>query len=188
MQPIILLAIVAVGAIALGSGFLFPTFDINVQNVGVGDADLASPIDPEEGVVDVDIDIDATFNDNATPELLTDDYFDNKVTECSWHIGVNDLAVGETDITEVICKITGVDGQGVPNGVAIAECNEYYGPTFDTNPGPTFGDALVDYPFSEHEFCEPDEAYDGALLIDNVGDVRIVVRGDNPTKQFQPPQ
>src|SRR3990172_523728 len=134
MQPIILLAIVAVGAVALGTGFLFPTFQINVQNVGVGDADLASPICPS-CIVDVDIDIDATPNDAGT-EILTDDYFDNKVTECSWHIGVNDLAVGETDITEVICKITGVDGQGVPNGVAIAECNEYYGPTFDTNPGP----------------------------------------------------
>src|SRR3990172_3748910 len=131
MQPIILLGIVAVGAVALGSGFLFPTFNINVKNVGVGDADLSSPIDPDEGLVDVDIGIDPELNDNGTPELLTDDYFDNKVDECSWHIGLDDLAFGETDITEVICKITGVDAQGIPNGVAIAECNEYYAPSFD---------------------------------------------------------
>ncbi|MGI0056837.1 MAG: hypothetical protein ACREAK_05630 [Nitrosarchaeum sp.] len=161
MQPIILLAIVAVGAIAIGSGFLAPQIgNIIVQNIGVGDADLATPVD----TVRVDLDVAPILNIND-PNTPFDNYFDNKVVECSWHIGIEDLVNDETDINEVICKITDADNN------AIAECNVIYPTTIDT-----------DYPFSQHQFCNNlVEAYPGALLIDNVEDVRIVVRGDNPT-------
>ena len=168
MQPIILLAIVAVGAVAISSGFLAPEIEnIIVQNIGVGDADLATPVD----TVRVDLDVAPIINLGADLQDPNDNYFDNKVVECSWHIGTEDLVGDETDINEVICKITDIDNN------AIAECSTTYTPTFN----PITGAANIDYPFSSHEFCFPVEAYDGALLIDNVGDVRIVVRGDNPT-------
>ena len=162
MQPLILLAIVAVGAVALGSGFLFPTFNVNVQNVGVGDADLASPI-AGTGIVDVDLDVTA---------LDVGDHYNNQVTDCSWHVGTDDLNHPQTDdISKVICKITGVNAQGQPNHIAIGECFQTYG---------VFSN-VQEYPFSQDQHCTPVEAYPGSLLIDNVGDVRIVILGENPT-------
>jgi len=204
MQPIILLGIIAAGAAALGTGFLAPQIDmIWVQTIGVGDADLFTPVNH----VAVDLDVNAVENlglngiqdingciPNTTGPNACDDTFDNKFVECSWHIGVNDLAINtmgttnpaddmqETDIQEVICKLTGMDAQGNPNHLAVAECNKNYPSNIDDNP--TTPELESDYPFSGHEFCTltaADEAFPGALLIDNVGDVRIVVRGANPT-------
>ena len=182
MQPIILLGIIAVGAAALGTGFLAPEIaNVWVQNIGVGDADLFTPVNH----VAVDLDVAPIINQGPNPTILTDNYFDNKVVECSWHIGIDDLATNdmgtpddptddmtETDIEEVICKITDA------NDNAIAECSKLYPDTPANEP---------DYPFSQHQACNEQngnplvEAYPGALLIDNVEDVRIVVRGSNPT-------
>jgi len=170
MQPLILLAIVAVGAVALGTGFLAPIIpNMTVQNIGVGDKDLLTPLSN----VKVDLDVEATLvnPDADTTNLPGDEFYKNAITECSWHIGLGDLANGETDIEEVICKITG-EATNDQDNVAIGECNKEY---------PESGAGEPDYPFSSHEFCTPVEAYPGAMDIDNVGDVRIVVRGSNPT-------
>ena len=215
MQPIILLGIIAVGAAALGTGFLAPQIGmVWVQTIGVGDADLFTPVDH----VAVDLDVAAIENlgangiqdvngclPNTTGPTACDDTFDNKVVECSWHIGTDDLAINtmgtpdpsddktEVDIEEVICKITGMNAQGVPNHLAIAECSKLYPSLVDDVPTTP----LVlesDYPFSSHQACHVGdtvgplvEAFPGALLIDNVGDVRIVVRGANPTLFAPPP-
>ena len=175
MQPIILLGIVAAGAIAMSSGFLAPAIEnIWVQSLGVGAADLASPVDH----VAVDLDVGPSLVD-PDASIVGDEYFKNAVLSCSWHIGTDDLAVVmdpdgqpnsgdeilEEDINEVICKITDADSK------AIAECGITYPSTLG-----------IDYPFSQHQECVPDEAFPGALDIDNVEDVRIVVRGANPTE------
>lgn len=199
MQPIILLGIMAVGAAALSTGFLAPEIEnIWVQNIGVGEADLFQPVD--HVAVDLDVQAIENFGPNGQDDAADcapncDDYFDNKVVECSWHIGTDDLATNdmgtqdesddmtETDIEEVICKITD------ENGNAIAECGITYPQTVDD----ITGESLVDYPFSDHQKCGPEgdanpflEAYEGALLIDNVEDVKIVVRGENPAIQGIP--
>lgn len=173
MQPIILLGIVAAGAIAMSSGFLAPEIaNVWVQNLGVGNADLDTPVDH----VAVDLDVGPTLVDPDEIPNNGDEFWKNAVNECSWHIGIDDLntdgAMPETDIEEVICKITDIADN------AIAECGMEYPETDAAEP---------DYPFSEHQECVPNEAYDGALELDNVHDVRVVVRGANPTQEPQGP-
>src|SRR3972149_7247105 len=91
MKPIILLGIMAVIGIFASTGFLAPEIaNVWVQNIGVGDADLFTPVDH----VAVDLDVAPIIN-IGNPSIPNDNYFDNKVVECSWHIGVDDLATND---------------------------------------------------------------------------------------------
>ena len=159
MKPIILLGILAAAVITLSSGYLFPTFQVNVQNLGVGDANLASPIEN----AGVDLNIEA-ISYGVGKETI----FKNKITSCSFHTG----DAPEFGLSAVICKITN------QNNEAIAEARLNF----------CDGDLLAcPYghfePSMHYDITNLQEAYPGALNMDNAYDIRIVVLGANPVNQ-----
>jgi hypothetical protein len=179
MQPILILGLVAAAAITMSSGFLLTDqVQVWLQGVGTGKADAANPVDH----VSVDIDIDKVTNAGPDQTLGTpDDFYDNIVTECSFHIAANDINdqdMNPTDldgIEEVICKLT-------ENGVTKGEGSKTFrnGGRIDCTTTP-----LDEY------FC-PSRHYvitnlmwaDGTpATISQWTDVRVVVRGENPTIQ-----
>jgi len=108
MQPIILLG-VAVAAVALiGTGFLadpWNQFDLWVQQLGWGENKLMAPISHAT----VDLEVKKIVNDNETPDLLADDYFDNVIQSCSFHSADDIPGIPEeaTPINDglIICKM-----------------------------------------------------------------------------------
>jgi len=158
MKPIILLGIVAIGAIALGTGFLAPIIpNVTLQNLGVGDKDLETPINN----AGVDLDIQAVLVDDGNGGAL----YKNKFFSCSFHSGDSPLS-GPLDA--VICKLTNSEGLAVGEG-RINFCD-------DLNICPQ-GPYI---PSKQYIIAPLSEAYPGALNLDNVNDVKIVVLGNNP--------
>ena len=102
MQPIILLAIVGIAGGAMGVGFLGNTITLDVQQIGVGETDLASPIDNAK----IDFNI-ARFS--ADVNGVTETH--NIIDKCT--------IVADKDIVDgshVFCKLTDVDGNVVAEG------------------------------------------------------------------------
>ena len=107
MQPIILLGVAAVAVTLIGTGFLaepWNQFDLWVQQFGWGEADIDSPISQAA----VDLNIKKVLNDNGTPSDVTDDYFDNIISHCSFHSGDSIAAAEDHNISpgKIICKLT----------------------------------------------------------------------------------
>ena len=159
MKPIILLGILAVVIVTFSSGFLFPTFDINVQNLGVGDADFESPIDN----AGVDLKIEAISFGEGQETI-----FKNKITSCSFHTG-DALEFG---LEAVICKIT-TTGDKVIGEARLNFCDN----DLVQCPQGHF------VPSTAYYITDLEEAYPGALNMDNVYDIKIIVLGANPVDQ-----
>ena len=153
MQPIVLLG-VAVAAVALvGTGFLqgegtmWNEFELWVQQLGWGEAALTSPISHAF----VDLEIKKIVNDNGTPESdcpddenreaceadkRRDDFFDNVISDCSFHADKN-IPAPPTPITNeldvlvlhegiIICKMLNEDGNAIAEGqVSIVDIGGY---------------------------------------------------------------
>src|SRR3990172_12496452 len=110
MQPILILGLVAAAAITMSSGFLLQdTIDVWLQGAGYGTANAVDPVSH----VSVDIDIDKQLNQGADLQLVTDNYWDNVITECSFHIEANEINdqnmnndLTDDGVEEVICKLT----------------------------------------------------------------------------------
>jgi len=103
MQPIVLLAIVGIAGGAMSIGFLGNTINLDVQLLGVGETDLASPIDNAK----IDFNIGRQSGDV------------NGITETHNVIDRCDI-IADKDIVEgshVFCKLTDVDGNVVAEGV-----------------------------------------------------------------------
>lgn len=98
MQPLILLAIVGVAAVALGAGSLTNVINLTVQDFGVGDATINTPAT----AADVNFHIG---------QLLTHTVLYNVVDECT--IAANDYLA--TDST-VFCKLTDANGNIAAEG------------------------------------------------------------------------
>ncbi len=102
MQPIILLAIVGIAGGAMGVGFLGNTINLDVQLLGVGETDLASPIDNAQ----IDFNIARLSGDvNGVTETH------NIIDRCDITAD-KDIIVG----SHVFCKLTDVDGNVVAEG------------------------------------------------------------------------
>ena len=166
MKPIILLGIIALVGIFAGTGFLAPAIDmVWVQTIGVGDADLESPLHHAA----VDLKVEPTLGMGPDGETMI---FKNKFTKCSFHAGVEDFNTLQ-NLDKVICKLTDI------NNKVIAEAPLQFCPV-PTPPGGCGG--LPQWtPSTQYTIGPLIEAYPNALMIDNVEDVRLVVLGDNPT-------
>jgi len=165
MQPIIILGIIAVIGIFAGTGFLAPAIDmVWVQTIGVGDADLESPL--HHAGVDLDIAAFPGVGPNGQP------IFKNKFVSCSFHAGTQDFNTLQ-NLDKVICKLTDI------NNKVIAEQFIQFCP----DPVPIGGCGVLPTwtPSTQYIISPLVEAYPGALNIDNVEDVRLVVLGDDPT-------
>ena len=103
MQPILMLAIVGVAATAMGVGFLSNTITLNVQQLGVGEADFKSPIT----LANIDLEVN---------KVNADGFFKNVINVCSFH-SPDELDEGQANDLLVICKLTDASGK------VIAECS-----------------------------------------------------------------
>ena len=156
MQPILIVALIGVAAAATGMGFLANnSIMLNVQTLGVGQADLSSPIS------DANIDLSISQEEGVGPDGET--IFFNVIDVCSFHYdeqpqGFQGLQSPNNDAV-VICKLTDMNG----NVVAEGSLSQSF-------------DASTTY------FIDIDNlAYPGANSVLIVGDITIVALGDDPT-------
>jgi len=103
MQPIVWIVIVGVAAVAMGTGFLSTDFSLNVQNLGVAETNLVSPINTAN--------IDFTISKVEGPNAAGQNVFKNKITKCSFH-SPSTLGIGTT----IICKLTDDDDDVIAEG------------------------------------------------------------------------
>ena len=107
MQPIVWVVIVGIAAAALGTGFLGSTFSLNLQQLGVGEEDLVSPI----SLVSVDFVISKVLeplSENTSP------LFKNRIIKCSFHTPTT-LEQGTT----IICKLINADDDVIAEGNVV---------------------------------------------------------------------
>ena len=102
MKPIILLAVMAIAGTGLGVGFLGNTINLDVQLLGVGETDLASPIDNANIKFNIDMIVGNQGN------------FKNVISDC--FIESPDLIVKDS---KVFCKLTDDNGNVVAEGVTV---------------------------------------------------------------------
>jgi len=103
MQPIVLLAIVGIAGGAMSVGFLGNTINLDVQQLGVGDATLTTPITQ----ADIEFSID---RQSGMIGETTETH--NVISAC--HITPNDTIPW---FSHVFCKLTDVNGNVVAGGV-----------------------------------------------------------------------
>jgi len=174
MQPIILLAALAVGGGLISTGFLAGTneFEIWVQDLGFAESPIESPFEH----VNVDFEITKTLVDPNTA-IDGDEFFKNDITGCSFHT-FDDVDNG----ADIICKLfswkLGATGSSPDDRVVVCEGRVVVG-------GPGVDDPPADYEDSD-TFIIPiqQEAYDGACDVQNIDFVKIVATGKEPMSAF----
>ena len=176
MQPILMLAVVGVAAIALGTGFLNNDINLWIQQFGVGSGDIESPVD--HALVDFEI---VALQD---PSLGT---FKNLVQNCEItpdvtvgvEIGsiivVDGISVTATKQSEITCKITDRDGQIIAEGTIDAS-NQPISGVFD----------VADAPFSISVLKDPLDATSWPNVFE-VHDVIVVIHANTYSMGDDPP-
>jgi hypothetical protein len=156
MRPILLFAIAAVAASAVGVGALNNEILLTVQQFGVGSADIESPIDAAS--VDFEIDL-VPVVDEETQETIA---FKNLITGCSFHSdqSVEDEDTNPNNNPRIICKLS-------DDGVIVAEGSLELPSGYDA---------------SDREIVPITElAFPGANDFRNINDVHLIVVGQDPT-------
>ena len=156
MQPIVWVVIVGIAAAALGTGFLGSTFSLNLQQLGVGEEDLVSPIT----TASIDFTISKVFEPVPTN---TSPLFKNRIIKCSFHTP-SDLEQGTT----IICKLINADNDVIAEGKVILTTSGYTGST----PG-------FNIPIEQI-------AFEAANSLQEVLDVKIVVLAPKPAPFTNP--
>jgi len=154
MQPIIVLALIGVAAAATSVGFLNTNIMLNVQNFGVGEETLETPIS--------DANVDFSIGRMVTSDAAGRTIFMNIIDACSFHYPDEDLATYpglNSKSAKVICKLTDENGNVVAEG-------EILGPVVSSETVMISIDTL---------------AYDGANKVEVIEDVIIVALGADPT-------
>jgi len=156
MQPLIILALIGVAAVAMSTGFLSTQFAITAQNLGVAETDLVSPINT--ATIDLEL---AKLTDAAHTGVLHT-HFHNVIDKCSFHSPTT-LGIGST----IICKLTDLDDDVIAEG-KIVLVNTYTG----SIPG-----LLI--PIQQTAFHQSND-------VQEVHDVKIVVLGPKPAPFTNP--
>jgi len=157
MQPIIMFTLIGVAALATSVGFLNNTFVLNVQNLGVAETDLESPIKV------ANIDLELLKMTAARDADSTRTHFHNVIDKCSFH-SPEPLGVGST----IICKLTDIDDDVIAEGKTVLQ-RAYQG----SLPGFFVDISQTAYPWSND--------------VQKVHDVKIVVLGPRPAAFNPPP-
>ena len=122
MQPILILAIVAVAAIGLGTGFLNNDFIVMVQQFGIGQGNIDTPI--QKATVDFNI-------IQQGPDV--NGFFKNVIDECivtldatngfDLLVGVNNTALDNEGAksSELICKLTDMNHNIIAEGKLVQD-------------------------------------------------------------------
>ncbi len=114
MKPIILLSIIAVTAVATGSGFLTNGIDLWVQQFGVEEEDITSPVSHAQ----IDFNIVKTVGNTG--------FFKNVITDCivtlSNTVGQTVDMDGNSVITAsmIQCKLTDASNNIIAEGQTVA--------------------------------------------------------------------
>lgn len=151
MNKLMMLAILGTAIVGLGTGFANNTFTLNLQDLGIGEEDLKSPI--TQASVDIGLK-KVLVNPDDIPET-GDEFFKNAIAECSFHTPDGLLAS-----STVICKLTNEKDQ------AIAEGRLHF-----TNGLPPSETGFI--PITQ-------EAFKNASDVQKIHDVKIIVLGPNP--------
>ncbi len=131
MQPIVVLAVVGVVAIAMGTGFLANPIDLSmVQMLGVGETDFSSPIDK----ANVDLDIVA-FQGQILQNGKTLKVIKNIIQNCI--IASNDKTIEK--FSKVFCKLTDENDNVVIEGMTVLQMDKMAGETFAVPINDPFG-------------------------------------------------
>src|SRR3990172_8864723 len=163
MQPlVIIIAIVAIAAVGMSSGFLFgtTTFSLIAQDLCAKETDLRSPIDTARvDFVIHTLRVVGDSNSGAAGAGVIKTAYRNLITACSFH--------SDDDIPRsgaIICKLT-------HNNNIVAEGR------LDLT--------TTSYQHSDQTYIPINHfAYDGANDAQNINDVKIIVLGNNPTCDF----
>ncbi len=154
MQPILVIALIGVAAAATSVGFLNTNIMLTVQNFGVGEETLETPIS--------DANIDFSIGRMVTSDAAGRTIFMNIIDACSFHYPEENTAVYPGlafGSTKVICKLTDKNGNVVAEGTRVG---------------------MIDASQTVH-IAITDLAYDGANKVNNIHDVTIVALGSDPT-------
>ena len=100
MKPIIVIVVIAIAVTGIGVGSLGNTISLNVQNIGVGDEFIDSPISH----ANIDFNIDKVKGNQG--------FFKNVITDCTVQPDKEIVAM-----SKVYCKLTGENGDVVAEGV-----------------------------------------------------------------------
>jgi len=105
MKPIILLAVMGIAVTGLGAGFLGNTITLDVQSLGVGETDLASPIEDAT----IKFNIDAFRGDLGIKNIIADCIIESP-----------DVIVKDS---KVFCKLTDENGNVAAEGSRILQAD-----------------------------------------------------------------
>lgn len=152
-----MLGIIGAAIVGLGTGFANNTFTLNLQNLGVSEQDLESPIK----TANVDLELKKILEDPDGVKDSGDEFFKNVISECSFHTP-DGLLIGST----IICKLTDEENKAIAEGRLDLTTN-------------LPNSATVFIPISQ-------EAFPLASDVQKVHDVKIVVRGPNPVPTPRP--
>ena len=181
MQPILLIAGLAVGAGLISTGFLAGTntFEVWIQDLGFGEGAIESPLEH----VNVDFEVtkilaDPTPNADGTSDGSGDEFYKNNITACSFH-----TFEPVTDGTDVICKLfswkQGSTGTSIEDRVVVCEGRYVFGPNGTNDPSTGTGNPTY-VPSSIRLIQIQQEAYVGACEVQNIDFVKIVAIGEEP--------
>jgi len=106
MNTLLLVAIVGVAAAALGLGSLNNEIILDVQDLGVGEETLTSPLD------NADIDF-VIARQSGLVSGVTETH--NVIAACDLHVAEGSVPAGST----IYCKLTDIDGNVVAEGTAV---------------------------------------------------------------------
>ena len=172
MKQLLLFAIIGTGIVGMSVGFASNTIALNVQQLGVGENFIQTP------VKNADVDFELAKVQRSVDNIANngDDYFVNLITACSFHTA-QDIPGPAT----VICKLTdnrndvkNADGTVTQHfGGVIAE-----GRTF--LPTGYVHDTKLIIPIVQ-------TIYPDANDVQNIHDVKIVVKGIDPTRRAAGP-
>jgi hypothetical protein len=158
MRPILIFAIAAIAASAVGVGALNNNITLLVQQFGVGSQEIQTPID--EAKVDFEI-TPVTVVDEKDPN---NNIIKNLITGCSFHSDETIEADGDeltTNDPRVICKLSNAEGKIVAEGTLLLPNG---------------------YTPSDREIIKMDTyAFPGSNDFRNIHDVHIIVVGTDVT-------
>ena len=175
MQPILVIAALAVGAGLLSTGFLATnTIQIWTQDTGFGEADIETPIKH----ANIDFVVDKITVD-LNSDVVGDEYYKNNIVACSFH-------TFETieDGVEVVCKLQAWDYDSKVAGDSTLDASKQV----VVCEGRAIFEGYVpsDIAYIGASQNEGDaeellwEAYPGACSVDNIDGVQIVAQGERP--------
>jgi len=122
MQPVVVLAIVGVVAIAMGTGFLANPIDLSmVQMLGVGATDFVSPIDKMNVDLDV-VGIEGQILQNGKSLRV----IKNVIQNCILESNDKTLLMG----SKIFCKLTDENDNILIEGMTVLQMDKIAGETF----------------------------------------------------------